>query len=103
MEVPGSDGLPGSERLKGTRACQKTGDRVQASGTVLRETRVIWRKLDCLNPNLQKVKSAAPAGKRSVTGAGPARESRVALGNFRDQERCPVRALKEMSGTPTSR
>ena len=103
MEVPGSNGLPGSERLKGTTACQKTGDRVQASGTVLRETRVIWRKLDCLNPNLQMVKSADIRRKTSVTGAGPARGSRATLGNIRDQERCPVRALKEMSGTPTSR
>jgi hypothetical protein len=25
------------------------------SGTVLRGTRVIWRKLDCLNPSLQKM------------------------------------------------
>jgi hypothetical protein len=26
-----------------------------ASGTVLWGTRVTWRKLDCLNPNLQKM------------------------------------------------
>ena len=42
-----------AERLKGTRACQLTGGRVQVSGTVLWGTRVIWRKLDCLKPNLQ--------------------------------------------------
>ena len=54
-EVPGSDGLPDAERLKGTRACQQTRDRVQAYGTVLWGTRVTWRKLDCLNPNLQKM------------------------------------------------
>ena len=41
-----------------------------------------------------------PAGKTSVTGAGPARGSRAPLGNLRDQERCPVRALKEMSAAP---
>jgi len=54
-EVPGSDGLPDAERLMGTRACQLTRGRVQASGTVLWGTRVTWRKLDCLNPNLQKM------------------------------------------------
>jgi transposase InsO family protein len=54
-EVPGSDGLPGCRKAMGTRACQLTGGRVQVSGTVLRGTRVIRRKLDCLNPNLQKM------------------------------------------------
>ena len=54
-EVPGSDGLPDAERLMGTRACQQTGGRVQAYGTVLWGTRVTWRKLDCLNPSLQKM------------------------------------------------
>lgn len=54
-EVPGSDGLPDAERLMGTRACQLTRGRVQAYGTALWGTRVIWRKLDCLNPNLQKM------------------------------------------------
>jgi transposase InsO family protein len=54
-EVPGSDGLPDAERLMGTRACQQTRDRVQAYGTVLWGTRVTWRKLDCLNPSLQKM------------------------------------------------
>jgi hypothetical protein len=54
-EVPGSDGLPKAERLMGTRACQETGGRAQAYGPVLWETRVIGRKLDCLNPNLQRM------------------------------------------------
>ena len=54
-EVPGSDGLPGCRKVKGTRACQLTRGRVQVSGTVLWGTRVIWRKLDCLNPNLQEM------------------------------------------------
>ena len=44
-----------AERLKGTRACQETSGRAQAYGTVRWETRVIWRKLDCLKPNLQKM------------------------------------------------
>src|SRR4029450_10194214 len=54
-EVLGSDGLPEAERLTGERACQPARGRVQALGTVLWETRVTWRKLDCLNPNLQKM------------------------------------------------
>jgi hypothetical protein len=41
--------------MKGKIACQETGGRAQASGAGRRETRVIWRKLDCLNPSLQKV------------------------------------------------
>ena len=39
--------------MKGTIACQKTGGRAQAYGTARRGIRVIWRKLDCLNPSLQ--------------------------------------------------
>jgi hypothetical protein len=44
-------------KVKGTTACQLTSSRVQALGTGCWETRVIWRKLDCLNRNLQKVPS----------------------------------------------
>ncbi len=40
---------------KGTRACQRTGGQAQASGMTRRVTRVIWRKLNCLNPNLQRM------------------------------------------------
>jgi hypothetical protein len=47
MAYPQPKGEPG------TRACQEISGRVQVSGTVRWETRVIWRKLDCLNPNLQ--------------------------------------------------
>jgi hypothetical protein len=43
------------KKVKGTVACQKIGDRVQVSGTVRRGTRAIWRKLNCLNPNLQSM------------------------------------------------
>jgi hypothetical protein len=35
---------------------QETGGRAQVSGAARREIRVIWRKPDCLNPSLQKVK-----------------------------------------------
>ena len=41
--------------MKGKIACQETGGRAQTSGAVRREIRVIWRKLYCLNPSLQKV------------------------------------------------
>ena len=58
-DISGSDGLPESERVHGKIACQKTGDRAQASGTVCREIRAIWRKSDCLNPSLQKVQDDA--------------------------------------------
>jgi hypothetical protein len=51
----GSDGLLVTVRKPRTVACQKTGGRAQAHGAVHREIRVIWRKLDCLNPSLQKV------------------------------------------------
>jgi hypothetical protein len=54
-DISGSDGLPESERIYGKIACQKTGDRAQASGAVHREIRVIWRKSDYLKPSLQKV------------------------------------------------
>jgi len=41
--------------VKGTVACQKTSGRAQMSGTARWEARVIWRKLDCLKPNLQEM------------------------------------------------
>ena len=71
------------------------------SGTVLRETRVIWRKLDCLNPNLQKVEvHIRRKDTRNRRRSGRLRGKTI---NLRDQERCPMRVLKEMSGTPKSR
>ena len=41
---------------KGTIACQESNGRAQAYGAARCGTRVIWLKLDCLNPNLQQVK-----------------------------------------------
>jgi len=43
--------------MKGTTACQESDGHAQVSGLRRRETRVIWRKLDCLKPNLQKTQS----------------------------------------------
>lgn len=85
-------------KVKGTRAWQKTGGRVLVPGTACRGTRAVWRRLDCLNPNLRRQQftatGTAPAGARRVWGVlvRPGQPSR--------RERCPVRALKEMSGTP---
>ena len=38
---------------------QETSGRAQAYGTARCGTRAIWLKLDCLNPNLQKVEMSA--------------------------------------------
>jgi hypothetical protein len=53
-DIPGSDGLLKIRKVKGTIACQKTGGRADAYGRGAGKTRVIWPKLNCLNPNLQK-------------------------------------------------
>ncbi|WP_328457143.1 ISAs1 family transposase [Streptomyces sp. NBC_00386] len=55
-------------KVKGTRACQETGDRAQVPGAVRRGTRAVWRKLDCLNPNLQRQQFTA-TGTAPETGA----------------------------------
>ena len=57
---------------KGERNNRMPGKRrpAQVSGLGCRGTRVIWRKLDCLNPNLQTTQSPS-AGKTLVTGAMP--------------------------------
>ena len=53
--IPGSDGSLDAARREGKRACQETSGRVQAYGAVRWETRAIWRKLDCLKLNPQKM------------------------------------------------
>ena len=88
---------------KGTRACQETSGRVQAYGAGRWGTRVIWRKLDCLNPNLQKVQVTHPPERRLKPVPVLRRYRDVCRCNLRDAERCPVRAFKEMSGAPKSR
>ena len=45
--------LTSIRKVTGTRACQESGGHAQVSGVRCGETRVIWRKLDCLNLNLQ--------------------------------------------------
>jgi hypothetical protein len=53
-DISGSDGLLKIRKVKGTIACQETSGRADAYGRRAGETRVIWLKLYCLNPNLQK-------------------------------------------------
>jgi len=53
-DIPGSDGLLKIRKVKGTIACQETSGRGVAYGRRAGKTRVIWLKLYCLNPNLQK-------------------------------------------------
>ena len=53
-DIPGSDGLLKIRKVKGTIACQETSGRADARGGRAGKTRVIWLKLNCLNPNLQK-------------------------------------------------
>ena len=53
-DIPGSDGLLKIRKVKGTIACQETSGRADAYGRRAGKTRVIWPKLYCLNPNLQK-------------------------------------------------
>ncbi len=53
--IPGSDGLPESERCREQAHARKPAGTVKASKVGRWETRVIWRKLHCLNPNLQSM------------------------------------------------
>jgi hypothetical protein len=72
------------------------------SGTVRWEARVIWRKLDCLKPNLQEME--VHIHRKDIRNrCQPCAVVELDPRNLRGQERCPVRAFKEMSGTPKSR
>jgi hypothetical protein len=60
----GSDGLPGSERISpGKTACQETGGRAQASGTVRRGIRAILVKAGLPEAQSPEGANATPAGK----------------------------------------
>ena len=90
---------------KGERNSSMPGKRwsAQVSGLWCRGTRVIWRKLDCLNPNLQTTKRSVRRKDTLLPAPRSATASFAGRRNLRSVERCPVRAIKEMSGTPTSR
>lgn len=64
---------------------------------------MIRRKLDCLNPNLQEVKVCAHR-KDARNRCQPLRQNdALSVALLWELERCPMRALKEMSGAPKSR
>jgi hypothetical protein len=65
--------------------------------------RVIWRRLDCLNPNLQWCNVFIHRKRRLKPVPHPVPVYLVGGCTFRDVGRFPVRGFKEMSGTPKSR
>jgi hypothetical protein len=88
-------------KVKGTRACQETDGRARMSETGCRGTRAVWRRLDCLNPNLQRQQFTA-TGTASEAGVRRGRGVLVRPGQPSRRKRCPARALKEMSGAPAA-
>jgi hypothetical protein len=63
-EVSGSDGLPGAERLRGQEHARKPATRSRRLRWCAERPRVIWRKLDCLKPNLQEMQPSHPPERR---------------------------------------
>jgi hypothetical protein len=63
---------------------------------------VTWRRLDCLNPNLQKMQVHIHRKDTRNRCRSCDREEEQRR-NLQGQERCPVRTFKEMSGAPKSR
>jgi hypothetical protein len=66
--VPGSDDLPGAERRRGQEHVRKAANTAKALRVGRCGTRAIWRKLNCLKPNLQRW-NVASAGMTPETGA----------------------------------
>jgi hypothetical protein len=102
-EVLGSNGFTRIRKVNGTIACQESGGQVQVPGLRRRGTRVIWRRLDCLiaqSPADARIPSVGKASETGVTSCGGIVSL---LSHLRGVERCPARAIKEISGTPTSR
>jgi hypothetical protein len=97
----GSDGLPGAERRRGQEHARKPAAGSRCLGQRVRGTRAVWRRLDCLNPNLQRQHFTA-TGKASETGVRRGRGVLVRPGQPSRRERCPTRAFKEMSGAPAA-
>ena len=100
-EVLGSDDLPGAERRRGQQHVRKPAAGSGCLGRRVGKTRTVWQRLDCLNPNLQRQQFTA-AGTASVTGVRRGRGVMVRPGRPSRRKRCPVRALKEMSGVPAA-
>src|SRR2546430_2564832 len=70
--TPGSTGLPGGETRRGQQHAREAGDEPKAFRASPRETRVIWRELDCSNPKPQWCNGTPPATTldRGATGSG---------------------------------
>ena len=100
-EVLGSDDSPGAERRRGQKHVRKPAAGSGCLGRRVGKTRTVWQRLDCLNPNLQRQQFTA-AGTASVTGVRRGRGVMVRPGRPSRRKRCPVRALKEMSGVPAA-
>jgi hypothetical protein len=88
-------------KVKGTRACQQTGGWAQVPGAARRGTRAVWRRLDCMNPNLQRQQFTA-TGTAPETGARRDRDVLVRPGHPSRRERCPARTFKEINGAPAA-
>jgi hypothetical protein len=87
---------------KGTVACQEISARVQVWKRGTEGTRAIWRKLYCLNPNLQRMQRVTSAGNPHLPPAPhPAVEELHIHRTLRVAELFPVREFKEMSGART--
>jgi hypothetical protein len=68
--------------VNGTIACQESDDHAQVSGVRCRGTRVIWRKLDCLNPNLQTMKRCVRRNDTRYRRHALRRPGRTAIATF---------------------
>jgi hypothetical protein len=90
-------------KVNGTTACQQSDGQAQVSGLGCRGTRVIWRKLDCLIAQSPDDETRRPPERHLLPAPCSATTSFAGRRNLRGVECCPVRAIKEMSGTPKSR
>ena len=75
----------------------------QVSGPGCRGTRVIWRKLDCLNPNLQMMQRLVRRKDIRDRRHALRRHGSAAVATFGAGSVAQRGQFKEMSGTPTSR
>ncbi len=72
----------------------------QVSGVRRRGTRVIWRKLDLPESQSPEDETRRPSERHMLPAPRSATASFAGCRNLRNVERCPVRAIKEMSGAP---